>query len=136
MSISNVRSWWRRGIQLRCSTLLLTVRDVERNPGPAQPCYACSGAITTKGLECVKCARCHMKCSGLTRNEAVQCQRLDFFLCNHCDSRAGDLERCSVYRKGFRLHQYRAISNICSSPCHLACTQLPRNDRDMLNGWG
>ena len=36
---------------------------------------------------------------------------------------------CSVCRKGFRRHRYRAIF---SSPCHLACAKLPRNHLDSL----
>ena len=87
----------------------------------------------TKGPECVKLgARCHKKCSSLRRNKAVPCQRQNYLICNHCNSSAGDRERCSVCWKCFRLHQYRAICNVCSSPCHLACNQLPLNDRDKL----
>ena len=103
------------------------------NLGPTQPCYACGGATTAKGLECVMCgARCRKKCNNLTRNDAAQCQRLNSFICNHCNSSAGDRERCSVCRKGFRRHQYREICNVCISPCHLACTQQrPRQ----VNNW-
>ena len=74
--------------------------------------------------------QCNKKCSSLTRSEAAKCQRINSVICNHCNSNAGDRERCSVCGKDFKLHQYRAMCNICSSPCHLACTQLPRNDRD------
>ena len=116
------------------NSLLLRSVDVEHNPGPTQPCYACGGATTTQGLECVKCdARCHYKCSSLTRNDVMLCQQLNYFICDHRPSSAGVREMCSVCRKGFRLHQYRAISNVCSSPGHLACTKLPRKDRDKLN---
>ena len=66
----------------------------------------------------------------------MQCQRLNSFICIHCISSAGDQERCSVCRKDFRLYQYRAICNICSSLCHLACTQLARNNRDKLKTGG
>ena len=42
------------------NSLLLTARDVERNPGTTQTCYACGGATTIKGMKCVKYgARCH-----------------------------------------------------------------------------
>ena len=55
------------------NSLHLKAGGVERNPGPTQPCYACSGATTSKGLKCVKCgARCHKKYSRLTRYEAAQ----------------------------------------------------------------
>ena len=40
---------------------LLRASDMERNPGLTEACYICNGAITTKGLECVKCSK---KCSG------------------------------------------------------------------------
>ena len=57
------------------NSLLLRAGDVEHNPGPTQPCYVCSGAATTKGLECVRCGtRCHNKCSSLTTYEAVRDQ--------------------------------------------------------------
>ena len=68
--------------------------------------------------------------------EAAQCQRLNSFICNHCNSSAGDRERFYVGVKGFRHHQHQAIWNICSSPCHLACTKLHRNDRDKLKTGG
>ena len=124
----------KRSPAVALNSLLLAAWDVERNPGPTQPCYACGGEITSKGPECVKCGvLCHKKCSSLTRAEAAKWQRLDFFVCNHCNSSAGDQERCSVCRKGIRLHQYRAICNVCNSPCHLVYTLLPRNDRDKLN---
>ena len=114
------------------NSLRLSAGDVERNPGPTQPCYGCGGATKTKELECVKCStRCHKKCSSLTRSEAVMCQWQNSFICNQCNSSAG-IERCSVCRKGIRLHQHRAICNLCSSPCHLPSTQLPHNDRDKL----
>ena len=41
-----------------------------------------------------------------------------------------DRERRSVSRKGFTLHQYCAICQICGSSCHTACTQFPPNDRE------
>ena len=111
------------------NSLLLRTGDEERNPGPTQPCFACGGATTTKVHECVKCgARCHMMYYSRTGNEAALCQRLKSFICNHCYSSDGDQERCSVCRKGFRLHQHRAICNVCISLCHLVRTQLPNND--------
>ena len=71
-------------------------------------------------------------CSSLTRSEAVLHQPLNSVTSNHCNSSAGGQERYSVGRKGFRLHQYRAICNVCSSPCHLACTQaLSTSTRDL-----
>ena len=74
-------------------------------------------------------ARCHKKCSSLTRNEAVQCQRLKSFACNQCNTSDRDREWCSDFGNGLRLHQHRAI---CNSSCHLVCTQLPRNVLDKL----
>ena len=108
--------------------LFLSRGEAEHNTGLKQPCYACIGVTTTKTLECVKCgARRHKKCSSLTRNEVGQYQQLNF-VCNQYNSNVGDRDKCSASGKGFRLHQYRAICNVCSTPCHLACTQLPSND--------
>ena len=41
---------------------------------------------------------------------------------------------CSVCEKGFRLHLYRVICNVYSSPCHLACTKFHHNDSIMADG--
>ena len=96
-----------------------------------QPSYTCGGATTTKGLDNVKCgARCRKKCNSVRRIEATQYQRLNSFICNQCNSNAGDRERCFVCGKGFRLHHKRLICNVRSSPSHIACFQLSRNDRD------
>ena len=106
------------------TSLLLSVGDVEQDLKSAHPCYACCGATTTNGLLCVKCgARCYKTCGCLTRNEEMQCHQLNSFICIHCNSRAGDRVRCSVCRNGFRLHQYRAICNVCSSPYYSATTE-------------
>ena len=110
------------------NSIFLRAGDVERSQGPMQPCYVRGGERTTKRLQCG--TQYHEKCNSVTRNVAANCQPMNSSICIHCNSNAGDRERCSVCGKDFKLHQYRAMCNICSSPCHLACTQLPRNDRD------
>ena len=113
------------------NSLLLRAGDVERNQGPTQPCYVCGVATTTKGSECVKCgAQCHKKCSSLARNGAAQCQWKNSFMCNRCNSSAGDRERggLSAGRASYSINTEQSVMSVA-----LPATQLTRNDREKLN---